>query len=130
MDATHPKIDESSVKKFFIDRAKKIGEITETQAVLYQDKMVGLADSRDMAEKNLLLPKLNLESGDRFFDIGCGTGRWAKIVTPRVHYYHGTDLTEDFINYARDNLSSTNVKFSCIPCTEITLDAINEAVKF
>jgi ubiquinone/menaquinone biosynthesis C-methylase UbiE len=45
-------------------------------------------------------------------DIGCGTGRWAKMVAPRVTHLHLLDASPDALAVARENLANvTNVSF-------------------
>lgn len=41
------------------------------------------------------------------FDLGCGSGRWAKLVAPRVGRLHCIDLSEAALNVARRNLAQT-----------------------
>lgn len=130
LDSDKPEINQYNVLNFFKQRAEKIGAISYKQAVIYQDKNPQLAEERDTAEKNLLLPKLKLSSQDRLIDIGCGTGRWAEIVIDKVAHYHGTDLLEEFIEFAKINNQQEHANFTCIPCTKVTLDALNESKKF
>ncbi|AJI57213.1 mycolic acid cyclopropane synthetase family protein [Francisella philomiragia] len=131
-DGESPQIDKNSVKTFFTERAKKAknGEITYKQAIIYQDKSGDLAEKRDRAEKQLLLPKLELTRHDRLLDIGCGTGRWTELVSDKINYYHGTDLIEELISIARERNQKNNVKFSCLPCTELSINKLNESKSF
>jgi len=39
------------------------------------------------------------------FDMGCGSGRWAKLVAPRVGTLHCIDASEEALEVARRNLS-------------------------
>jgi ubiquinone/menaquinone biosynthesis C-methylase UbiE len=61
-------------------------------------------------------------------DIGCGTGRWAKMVAPRVAHLHLLDVSPDALAVARENLANdTNVSFhvgsvGAIPLPERSLD--------
>ena len=43
------------------------------------------------------------------FDMGCGTGRWAKLVAPNVGHLHCIDPSEKAINVAKKNLSSISI---------------------
>ncbi|MFA6222136.1 MAG: class I SAM-dependent methyltransferase [Desulfomonilaceae bacterium] len=46
------------------------------------------------------------------FDLGCGSGRWAKIVSPRVSQLHCIDPSEEALEVAKRNLSGvTNCCF-------------------
>lgn len=45
------------------------------------------------------------------FDAGCGSGRWASLVAPRVSHLHCIDASEKALDVARKNLSS------CHNCT-------------
>jgi len=45
-------------------------------------------------------------------DVGCGSGRWAELVAPRVGRLHLIDASEEALRIARENLSGvTNVEF-------------------
>jgi ubiquinone/menaquinone biosynthesis C-methylase UbiE len=61
-------------------------------------------------------------------DIGCGTGRWAKMVAPRVTHLHLLDASPDALAVARENLANvTNVSFhvgsvGAIPLPDRSLD--------
>ena len=62
-----------STLEFFEARANVAAQNVLT-ATMYQD--ADLASRRDRAEKETVLPQLNLREGDRVLDIGCGSGRW------------------------------------------------------
>jgi ubiquinone/menaquinone biosynthesis C-methylase UbiE len=61
-------------------------------------------------------------------DIGCGTGRWAKMVAPRVTHLHLLDASPDALAVARENLANVaNVSFhvgsvGAIPLPDRSLD--------
>ncbi|WP_449448235.1 class I SAM-dependent methyltransferase [Thermomonas brevis] len=129
-DDLHPDIDKDQVLQFFNERAGKVGEISYKQAVIYQDKNGDLAERRDSIEKGLLLQKLLLTGGDRLLDIGCGTGRWTESVIEKVGYYHGTDLVDALLEIARSRNAHPNANFTCLPCTDLSLDALGEKLPF
>jgi ubiquinone/menaquinone biosynthesis C-methylase UbiE len=55
------------------------------------------------------------------FDMGCGTGRWAKLMAPRIGHLHCIDPSSA-LNVARKNLStSTNVSFHQASVDDATL---------
>jgi SAM-dependent methyltransferase len=54
------------------------------------------------------------------FDAGCGSGRWAQLVAPRVGHLHCVDASGDAIGVARQNLAGCrNVSFH-----QFSLDAM------
>ena len=61
-------------------------------------------------------------------DIGCGSGRWATMVAPRVGTLHAVDASSDALAIARTNLAGTdNVRFhqasvSALPFADGELD--------
>ena len=61
-------------------------------------------------------------------DIGCGSGRWARIVAPQVGWLICVDASPDALQVARRNLSGhSNVSFQqadvgVLPFTDGTLD--------
>jgi SAM-dependent methyltransferase len=47
-------------------------------------------------------------------DFGCGSGRWARLVAPRVKHLHLVDASAEAIGVAKNNLSAVeNVSFHC-----------------
>jgi len=48
------------------------------------------------------------------FDIGCGTGRWARQIAPRVHKLHCIDASPEALAVAKTNLRElTNCEYHC-----------------
>lgn len=68
------------------------------------------------------------EDGGRGADIGCGSGRWARVLAPRVRELHLVDASGEALQVARTNLSGhRNVTFHCssignLPFEEHSLD--------
>jgi SAM-dependent methyltransferase len=59
-----------------------------------------------------IFPWNTLSSNAVGADIGCGSGRWAKVVAPRVGSLHLVDASADALAVARRNLSyADNVRF-------------------
>jgi len=62
------------------------------------------------------------------FDLGCGSGRWARLVAPRVGRLHCIDASEAALSVARSNLEScANCELHCaavdaIPLKSATMD--------
>jgi SAM-dependent methyltransferase len=56
------------------------------------------------------------------FDLGCGSGRWAKLVAPRVRHLHCIDAAAEALAVARRNLAGQgNVSFHHAPSHAIPL---------
>ena len=61
-------------------------------------------------------------------DIGCGSGRWATLVAPRIGHLHAVDPAEEALAVARRNLAGqANVSFhhasvSSLPLADASLD--------
>jgi SAM-dependent methyltransferase len=61
-----------------------------------------------------LVPWRSLSTESVGFDLGCGSGRWARFVAPRVGTLHCVDVSPDALNVARRNLADlTNCRFHC-----------------
>jgi ubiquinone/menaquinone biosynthesis C-methylase UbiE len=57
-------------------------------------------------------------------DVGCGTGRWAMMVAPRVAHLHLIDASPDALAVARENLGGQkNVTFHANSVADIPLPA-------
>ncbi len=55
-------------------------------------------------------------------DVGCGTGRWATLVAPRVAHLHLLDASPEALAVAKDNLrSAKNVSYHAKSVAEIPL---------
>jgi ubiquinone/menaquinone biosynthesis C-methylase UbiE len=56
------------------------------------------------------------------FDLGCGSGRWARFVAPRVGQLHLIDASEQALAVARRNLREfANCRFACASVESIPL---------
>lgn len=130
-DGQAARIDPTSVADFFAGRAARIDELGPTRAVIYQDKHPDLAERRDAAERDALLPKLQLDGTQRLLDLGCGTGRWVNSVAGLVSAYHGIDLTPGLIDFARAEYGTMrNVRFSVGSVDDFSLQGIAESQGF
>jgi len=58
------------------------------------------------------------------FDLGCGSGRWASLVAPRVRRLHCIDASELAVGVARRNLSTfSNCEFHVASVDRLPFDA-------
>lgn len=53
-------------------------------------------------EVDFIVAALGLEVGDRILDIGCGPGRHALELAERGMRVHGIDISETFVEIARE----------------------------
>jgi SAM-dependent methyltransferase len=65
------------------------------------------AETRDaFAQYFALFPWDTLPGDPVGFDLGCGSGRWARLVAPRVGTLHCIDASEEALGVARRNLQA------------------------
>lgn len=88
----------SDTAAFF--RARAAGNAHGLSATMYQAEE--LAVRRDAAEKAIALPLIAPVPADAVLDIGCGNGRWAATLAPRVASYTGIDFSEGLVQAARE----------------------------
>lgn len=75
-----------------------------------------------------VFPWSELPPGAVGFDLGCGSGRWAALVAPRVGRLHCIDASQSALEVARRNLASvTNCEFhnatvDMIPLADASMD--------
>ena len=119
--------------KLTVERERNIDEKTVagfgfewqhfTQAGLDQAELANLFE-----EYFHIFPWQQLASECVGADIGCGSGRWAKLVAPRVGRLHLVDASQEALDVARANLANaTNVEFQRasvddLPFAENSLD--------
>lgn len=123
-------IDRKAVAEFFEKRAERIAMIGPLHAVIYQDKHGDLAQRRDAAEKEKLLPLLRLDDSRRVLDIGCGTGRWTDSLARNSAWYHGMDACEGLVAYAREHHAAPNRRFTTGSIESFSLGSLGESLPF
>ena len=90
-------------------------------------------DQKDLSQYELqelfqryfrIFPWSNLRPDAVGFDAGCGSGRWAQFVSPRVGLLHCIDASEQALNVAKVNLNRLgNVVFHCCSVDDIPIPA-------
>jgi SAM-dependent methyltransferase len=74
-----------------------------------------------------IFPWDRLPAQARGFDMGCGSGRWARFVSPRVGHLTCIDASADALNVARRNLAgATNVSFAQSTANEAPLEPCSQ----
>jgi ubiquinone/menaquinone biosynthesis C-methylase UbiE len=70
-----------------------------------------------------IFPWDKLPPGSVGFDLGCGSGRWAKLVAPRVGKLHLFDPSEEALAVAKRNLAGrANCEFAVAGAEDIPLE--------
>ena len=79
----------------------------------FDQKPLDEAEVRELFDRYFaIFPWDELPSGASGFDAGCGSGRWARFVAPRVGTLHCVDASRDALGVAARNLSAfENCKF-------------------
>ncbi len=114
-------INKAQVKKFFANRAEKYNPAQPEVSMLYRDKDPKSAKKMAQAEKKAMLPLISAQKDDHVLDVGCGIGRWAEVLAPKVKTYHGTDMVEDLIKIAKKRCASlSNTSFQTIAAEDIS----------
>ena len=70
-----------------------------------------------------IFPMERLNSNSVGFDMGCGSGRWAKLIAPKVKQLNCIDPSNLALEQAKKNLSEfPNCKFECASVSDNTLE--------
>lgn len=126
-DGVPPDIDPQAVAAFFEERARRMEEVGPMKAVIYQDKQGDLAERRDAAEVERILPLLALDGTQSLLDVGCGTGRWTRRVVGAVERYHGIDATAGLLEHARaQHVADPHCRFTHMSADLLSPQALAE----
>ena len=53
-----------------------------------------------------VFPWSKLSSNAVGIDVGCGSGRWAQLVAPKVHHLHLVDASQEALQIAKNNVGT------------------------
>lgn len=98
-------INKNKVKSFWNERSNRYTEENPYQAVKCNDNNKDYVDILDKYEKDIILPKLDINKSSKVLDIGCGVGRLAEVIIPESNYYLGTDFAESLLKIAKKRIS-------------------------
>ena len=90
---SNKKIDSEIVKNYF-----------NKADLVFSEKSAAL-------EENELLKYFKSKDKFSVLDLGCGDGRWSKILMNKIKYYKGVDFSSTFIKNAVNNNNSDKIKF-------------------
>ena len=93
-------INTSFVRAFYDKRAAMIDE-KGWGAVSLGDEDSSIAAKVYDHDKETLFPKLGITPTARVLELGCGMGRWAKIVLPHCDTYCGVDFSKEMLDAAK-----------------------------
>lgn len=89
-----------------IDQATVEGFGREWSAFTQSEANLSAQDRRAMFDGYFsIFPWETLPPGSIGADIGCGSGRWALLVAPRVGHLHALDVAAEALDVARNNLA-------------------------
>ena len=91
---SNKKISSKIIKDYFNKKADLV--FSEKSAVLEENELIKYFKSKD---------KFSV------LDLGCGDGRWSKILMNKIKYYKGVDFSSTFIKNASYNNNSDKIKF-------------------
>lgn len=101
---------------FDIDQEVITSFFNKTQSLVFSDE-----DGRK--EEEVILPFMHITKKSRVLDLGCGAGRWEKILSPKCKEYVGVDVSENFIQKAqKENEDNNNAHFCCMPAQDYLRD--------
>lgn len=132
-------IDERSIKELYKKRAiEKVSIDVDAPVVLCADRNKDNIEKWTNFEVEHRLPFLQLDKNSVVLEIGCGTGRISKFITPLVSEYVGVDYVEEFINliknrediYKDENTYFLNASVSEIVDENYQLPTVNKFNRF
>ncbi len=85
---------------------KTVGGFGLEWAAFDQSGLIEIEKKQIFNDYFSIFPWGNLPSNAVGADIGCGSGRWASIVAPRVGFLHLIDASEQALEVARKNLGN------------------------
>ena len=112
-------IDSESVKLFWNKNAKKDSSLKSV--LLGYDFGENSAVLHNQKEAKIVLDFIGSGGGTKtILDIGCGIGRWAYNLKPKIKKYDGIDFSEEFIQAANSNFKDFDeIKFYCMSAIDI-----------
>lgn len=84
----------------FYNRRASLVEQKGWGAISLGDEDASIANRVFDYDRDSLFPKLGVDSTSRVLEVGCGMGRWAKILLPHCGTYCGIDFSEEMLKAA------------------------------
>ena len=73
-------------------------------------------------EEALILSLVSFDGRPRVLDLGCGNGRWTRILLDKCSRYTGIDFSSAYINELQRTFASEKAKFVCLPAEQYVDD--------
>lgn len=109
--AKDKEVSNNEVTALFDKRAETL---QGNEAVLSSDNTKETARKnvyRDYITKSALLDILDLDSGQKVIDFGCGVGRISKLIAPKVDSVLAMDVSEKMLDQARKINSANSIQY-------------------
>lgn len=116
-------IDSRSVQNFWNLKAAK--DSSFKSVLLGSDLAENSGVIRNNRECQILCDFLGQREALTVLDIGCGIGRWAYNLEPRIKTYHGIDFSSEFIKSATHTFEANpRIKFFQMSATQLDLSLL------
>ena len=109
-------VDDSKVKTLFDERSNMSG-INAVMSCAEDEETIRQNKYRDYITRKSLLKYLLAKKSDVLLDYGCGVGRIAQEVAPKVKSVLGLDVSTGMIDKARTANKCSNVKYDVVTPT-------------
>lgn len=109
-------IDQNEVRRLYESRMDKVQRHVDAPVVLSSDVNPDYADIWTKRELDTWFPLFELDANSKVFELGFGTGRMTKYITPVAEEYVGIDFVEEFVGLAKsraDIVKKENTRFYC-----------------
>ena len=93
-------------RSFSIDEGVVSSYFNKKQCLVFTDESA-------RKEEVAILPYLSVTEQSKVLDLGCGDGRWARILVPKCDEYVGLDLAEKFVEKAEQDYGGQGARFYC-----------------
>ena len=115
-------IDSGSVQSFWDSRAQKDSSIKSV--LLGADFAENSGILRNERECQILCNHLG-EGKFTILDIGCGMGRWAKNLEPKIKLYNGIDFSSEYVKSASKSFeTNSQISFFQMSATQLDLSIL------
>lgn len=92
-------VSAKEVKEFWSRRASMYGE-KGLNATICGNQNLETAVKETQFDQEYIIPRLGLTKDSRVVDMGCGIGRFARMILPQCGYYCGVDYTQGMVQVA------------------------------